>query len=176
MSLLDDLRTNIADEAPAPSGAVLIPQSCVLSILDDLRVDIADDSVSSSGAIVVGGCLGDTTVVQNLTVQGDLEICGAQYWGTRTIVDPGDVTINDSDNVVLINKTIGEATTVTIPLPGTSGKARLLIIKDMKGDASVNNIRIISAAGTIDGQNVWILNQNYQSFTLIDNGTEWNII
>ena len=46
----------------------------------------------------------------------------------------------------------------------------------MKGDAGTNNISIIASVGTIDGQNTWILNQNYQSFTLIDNGTEWNII
>lgn len=171
MSLLDDLRLDIADDTGAIPSGVLVPASC--SLLSHLRLDIADDTGTGAGTPVQSGV---SIVVGDLTVEGDLIVCGAQYWGRRIITAPGDVTVQSSDNFLLINKTVGQATTVTIPAPGATNKSRLLIIKDMKGDAFTNNITIVSSVGTIDGQNAWILNQNYQSFSLIDNGAEWNII
>ena len=119
----------------------------------------------------------------NITTPGDINIgdaayfAGAQYWNVRTITAAGPVTVNSTDNVVMINKTIGEPTTVTLPVDVNSGAGnRILIIKDLKGDANVNMITISPASGTIDGISSVYITERYQSFTFIRNATGYSII
>jgi hypothetical protein len=171
MSLLSDLRTDIGDDTGTIPTGILSPASC--SLLNHFRLDISDDTPASPGTIQSGVNL----VLGNLNVDGNLVVCGSQSWGRRIITASGNVTVQASDNIILMNKTVGAPTTVTVPAPSAAGcAARLLIIKDMKGDASTNNISIVSSVGTIDGFTTWVINQDYQAFTLVDNGTEWNII
>lgn len=84
------------------------------------------------------------------------------------------ISLDENNRVLLINKTPGSATTVQLPVAPYIGQQ--LVIKDGKGDAHQNNIHIYSASATIDGNSAIYMGQNYQSFTLLYNGTEWNII
>lgn len=85
------------------------------------------------------------------------------------VIDSGAV----KDYGVLANST-GGAFAVTLPLP-TSG--RYLVIKDSGGMALANNITINPhAAETIDGAASLILNLNYQSATLVSDGTNWFVL
>lgn len=64
----------------------------------------------------------------------------------------GDVTMDSLDpipQVLVINKSVGEATTITLPSSPLLGES--FLIKDGKGDASTNNITVTPSTGTIDG-------------------------
>ena len=63
---------------------------------------------------------------------------------------------------------------MTLPAAPCSG--RIVIIKDIGGNAVAYNITVVSAAGNIDGLAGFIVSQNYQSITLMYNGTEWSLI
>lgn len=92
---------------------------------------------------------------------------------TRVVTAAGAVTVGATDDVVIVNKTVGAATTVNIPAGVTK---RRYVIKDGKGDAAANNITITPAAGTIDGAATLVINTNYGRATIIYNGTQWNQI
>jgi hypothetical protein len=91
--------------------------------------------------------------------------------GTRVVTAAGAVTVATTDDIVIINKTVGAATVANLPA-GVPG--RRFTIKDGKGDAAANNITITPAAGTIDGAATLIINTNFGRATVAYNGTQWN--
>lgn len=99
---------------------------------------------------------------------------GQPFLTTRVVTAAGPVTITSADEWVVINKTVGAATTAN--LPGSPTQGDLYIIKDGKGDSETNNITLTPAAGTIDGQANFIMATNYMSISVAYNGTEWNIL
>lgn len=89
----------------------------------------------------------------------------------RVVTAAGAVTATNLDNVIVVNKTVGAATTVTLP----TGYAGLtLTVKDGKGDAAANNITLTPASGNIDGAGSYVINTNYGYQTITHNGTQWN--
>lgn len=93
--------------------------------------------------------------------------------GTRVVTAAGAVTVTATDETVIVNKTVGAATTVNLPA-GVTG--RTYTIKDGKGDANVNNITITPAAGNIDGAATLVINTARGRATIQYNGTEWSQI
>lgn len=93
---------------------------------------------------------------------------------TRVVTAAGAVTVSSTDHVVVVNKTTGAATAVTLPASPVAG--REIIIKDGKGDAGLNIITITPAAGAIDGAANALIATNYQSLTLVYNGAEWSLV
>ena len=91
----------------------------------------------------------------------------------RVVTAAGGVTVTTADYVVVVNKSVGAATAVTLPA-GVTGLR--FVIKDGKGDAGANNITINPAAGNIDGAATNVISTNYDSRELIYNGTQWNVI
>lgn len=59
---------------------------------------------------------------------------------TYQIIDSGDCTVLPNDGLIIINKTVGAATTVT--LPASASKVGKVKIVDFKGDAGTNNITV----------------------------------
>jgi hypothetical protein len=110
----------------------------------------------------------------NLTVVGRTIQMGGQNDKVRVVTAAGAVTVTNEDYIVVVNKGTGAATTVNLPASPATGD--VYIIKDGKGDALVNNITITPAAGNIDGAGTSVVNINYQSATVVYNGTEWNVI
>jgi hypothetical protein len=88
------------------------------------------------------------------------------------VVTSGAVTIADTDVMIVIRKTTGSATPITLPA-GVVG--RTLIFKDGKGDANTNPITITPASGTIDGGATLAMNLPRDSVTVIYDGTEWTV-
>jgi hypothetical protein len=86
----------------------------------------------------------------------------------------GNYTVAATDCIVIINKATGAATGVTLPSSPATG--RTVTIKDGKGDAATNNITITPAAGTIDGAATLVLDQPYEAYSVVYNGSQWNIV
>jgi hypothetical protein len=94
----------------------------------------------------------------------------------REITAAGAVTVTNSDaDVILINKTVGAATAVSLPDPSTTTKPVRIV--DRKYDANTNNITITSAGASkkIMGGTSYIIDSNGGSITLtpLSDGTGW---
>lgn len=100
---------------------------------------------------------------------------GSNIATVREVTAAGAVAVSPlTDYVILINKTVGAATVVNLPV-GQNGLS--YIIKDKKGDANSNNITITpNGAETIDGAATLILNVNKASTSLVFQGTDWSIV
>lgn len=92
----------------------------------------------------------------------------------RVVTAAGAVTVTTTDDVIIVNKGTGAATTVNLMASPASGTR--LTIKDGKGDAATNNMTITPNAGNIDGAGTFVMNTNYQSNDFIYNGTQWNVV
>ncbi|MEY9580952.1 hypothetical protein ABIE88_008528 [Bradyrhizobium diazoefficiens] len=94
----------------------------------------------------------------------------------REVTAAGAVTVTNSDaDVILINKTVGAATAVSLPDPSTTTKPVRIV--DRKYDAATNNITITSAGTSkkIMGGTSYIIDSNGGSITLtpLSDGTGW---
>ena len=114
--------------------------------------------------------------------------------GTTVFVPTTDDTANNfpirSGGAVTVSHTIGPTSPETVILVNTSTNActidlpntpaltagRFYVIKDISGNASINNITINRAdSATIDGATSQTINSNYGSMKLISDGTNWFI-
>lgn len=103
-----------------------------------------------------------------------INAAGSTTLSVRVVTAAGSVTTTSADDVVIINKTVGAATAVSLYASPTAGDN--IQIKDGKGDAAANNITITPAAGTIDGAATLVLNINRQSAWLCYSGFEWVVL
>ncbi len=130
------------------------------------KLDSAFGAFSSAATNAYGIYLDDNGIKNRLygSVQYTTNSKSANY-----TIDSGAV----KDYAVLVDTT-GGVVIVTLPAP-TAG--RYLIVKDSGGNALVNNITISPhAAETIDGAASVVMNLNYQSETLISDGTNWFLV
>lgn len=80
------------------------------------------------------------------TAQGlDLPLGG---FGAREHIAAGAATVLPTDVILLINKTVGEATSALVPLSSTRAGSPV-IIKDAKGDANINPITPAFSGGEL---------------------------
>jgi hypothetical protein len=83
----------------------------------------------------------------------------------QIVVNPGNVTVVNSDSLIVLNKAVGQPTNVL--LPPAAGKIGRIKISDWKGDADTNNITVIPAAGEmISGLSQWVIAGSHASITL----------
>jgi DUF4097 and DUF4098 domain-containing protein YvlB len=67
--------------------------------------------------------------------------------------------------------------TVTLPSAATFGSGAVIYIKDRDGNAAGSAITVDAAGSeTIDGNLTFSISSNYQSLTLLSDGTNWSII
>jgi hypothetical protein len=85
--------------------------------------------------------------------------------------DAGNYACVGNEDVVIVNKTVGSATTIGLPTNIPLGQ--MLTVKDGKGDASINPMTL---TGTIDGTVNPVFNTNYISVTILWNGVEWSTV
>lgn len=78
----------------------------------------------------------------------------------------GTYVVLSTDNLVLINKTVGAANNVQLPA-AASRLGAPVVVKDIKGDAAANNITILPfGAELIDGLANVPINSNYGGYRL----------
>jgi hypothetical protein len=87
------------------------------------------------------------------------------FLGAQTRVTTTPYTVSGTDRVLNCNV----AGPLTINLPAASTRGGLAItVKDVSGNASVNNITVVPTGGeTIDGQANIVLRANYGSVTIV---------
>lgn len=127
----------------------------------------------------VGGTL-DTTSIHFTKMT--LAAATASATAPREVTAAGAITATAVDEVILVNKTVGAATTVNLPtaasvLAQTTRTTFLIVIKDHKGDAETNNITIVpNGAETIDGQASVVIASNKGAIAVRPvSGTGWVI-
>lgn len=99
---------------------------------------------------------------------------GFTNWLSQTAA--GNVTVVNED-VILVDKASGQATTVTLPAPGATGARRLKIVVDDRGDAATNAITVnVAGSGTINGATSYVINQNFGFAMFLDVGDEWQVV
>jgi hypothetical protein len=69
------------------------------------------------------------------------------------------------------------AGTVTVQLPNAPATGRIFAVKDVIGNAAVNNITVTTVGGVvnIDGATTFVMNTNYQAASFIFNGTSYEV-
>ncbi len=106
-----------------------------------------------------------------------------------TFPDIAVYNLSNCDNIYFINPQAGNYTTkfydyqincttgghtITLNATGLISGISQFLIKDASGTAFASNITINGNGNNIDGTATYNLNANYQSTTLIWNGTQWN--
>jgi hypothetical protein len=117
-------------------------------------------SYYNSGAVVNDNA--NTGAINPYYAGGAQSIGAAAAPVIRTVIAAGTAVILPTDNKVVINKTVGAATAVTLP---SNPLNRNYTIKDGKGDAATNNITITNPAGNIDGSATFVISTNYGAWT-----------
>lgn len=97
------------------------------------------------------------------------------YMPARVVTTIAESEVEDTDVVLLINKTIASATSLVLPTPVLS---RVLVIKDMAGNSESNNITLDAGSGKlINGLQTLVMNANYGTTMLIGmSATKWGTL
>jgi hypothetical protein len=139
-------------------------------------ISLGDGSGSGTVTIGTGTRTGNVTLGggSNLVNVGSkLVESNGHVYNSRVVTAAGAITAATTDNLIVVNKTVGAATTVNMfatPPAGTE-----IEIKDGKGDAAANPITFTPAVGTVDGAATFVIARNYGSATFRYNGTEWGL-
>jgi hypothetical protein len=179
------------DVSAAALGAVAGTTSALpassYSLTDVVAIALGDTDRIRLGALLLTN--GQTTIASFLTSDGSPAFFEGRDWLTlegggggggginvtvRVVTAAGAITVTNADYVVVVNKTVGAATTVNLPGSPTMGDC--YVIKDSKGDAATNNITLTPAAGTIDGAGTYVMSVNRESISIVYTGSEWAIV
>lgn len=118
-----------------------------------------------------GSAVSFSTGVKTISV---VAVAGSMNRSQRTIASGSSYAMTANDCVILVNKTVGGATAITLkasPKPNDE-----IFVMDAKGDAATNNITITPAAGTINGAANVVVSAAWQCLRLVYSGTEWNVL
>jgi hypothetical protein len=122
----------------------------------------------TSGVSTAGNIVSTNTSANTITFSPTQ----AQFMTNRTVVTTTPYAVLPTDYYLAVTTA---SLAITIDLPASPGTNRLIIIKDLSGNAAVNNITVTPAAGTIDGLANYIINSNYQAIQLLYDGTNWEV-
>lgn len=89
-----------------------------------------------------------------------------------SVTKDANYTATNSDNIIYVDST-GGAFTITLPASPTTNKE--LNIIDKSGQCDTYNVTIDGNGKNIIGSSTALMNSKYISYTLIYNGTQWNI-
>lgn len=94
---------------------------------------------------------------------------------TTQIITAGDVTVANNDGLIVVNKTVGAATTVT--LGAASSKIGPVKIVDFKADSGTNNITINAAGSDKFNGNLstWVIGADGGSVVLHPTTSGWAV-
>lgn len=150
------------------------------------RTEISEFSIlrgnGTNGFIEINATASDANKYLKFTGTGFIyDTISNEVLNTATVklhTGAGNPTIDlATDRVIIINKLVPGVTTVTLPTTGVP-LGRMFTIKDARGDASINNITIAcqGVGVRIDGDFTQVISSDYESISVIWNGSSYNII
>ncbi len=108
-----------------------------------------------------------TQVASTAFVQAAVQSSGVR------VTSGASYAMSAGDRYVVIKKAVGSATAIVLPASPVSWLP--YVVKDGGGDASTNVITV-SGGAPIDGSGSFVMNQSWESVTLIFNGVDWSVI
>jgi hypothetical protein len=92
----------------------------------------------------------DLTEIERWGTDIEVALAALTFGETRIVTAAGDASFAETEEMLIINKTVGAASNVNIP--DASTRVLDVMIKDGKGDADTNNITPVFTGGqTCDG-------------------------
>jgi hypothetical protein len=135
-----------------------------------LTVNNATQAVTFNQALAAPTAAAGTATTQVATTAF---VAGAVQ-GTGVLISAGpSYSMGIADRFVMVRKPVGSATSIVLPTSPPNWTA--YVIKDAAGSAAANVITITGSA-PIDGSASFVINQAYESVTLMFNGVDWSII
>lgn len=139
----------------------------------------------SDGQLVIGDT-GGVPVAATLTEGSNITITNGAGSITIAAAGGGEIPITSLDNtdspytVLTADKYLScdvSLGVLTISLPNAPTTGRVIRIKDLAGNAGTNNISVTTVGGvvTIDGATTYTMNTDYQSISVIFNGTSYEV-
>ena len=117
--------------------------------------------------------VGAKDVPSELLLTGRLVLSERQY-----LVPPGGiVAIDENNTIATVKRSSTGSGSLTVRLPASSQAGHFVIIKDVDGIASTNNVVVRPAGGTetIDGSSTKIINNDYGFLALFYKNNSWHI-
>lgn len=166
------LRVQVAGELGGFTGLVT-GQQMFASVTSPGALQSTVPVVNGQWIIPLGVAKDSTNLVINSAGSATAVLISGSGSGTYFNVasTSANITLTDTNDVVLASAASG-AITITLPSP-TSGKQ--LTIK--KTDSTVNSVTVSPSGGqTIDGGASYSLNTQYQSISLVTDGSNWYLV
>lgn len=135
----------------------------------------ANDIIIGSGSSWRRFPVGQVNTFLSVNTSGNLEWRDPNVVTPTIMVTGSSINLPDANVRLIVSKASGSPTQVNLPSNPVLGQE--VLVKDGKGDSNTNHITVLPASGvTVDGLTGVLLTQNYQSYTFLYNGTEWNVI
>jgi hypothetical protein len=147
-------------------------KNCTINLSGSRGRGIIDADVTENCQIILGSNARDYSLTTTAGCVANVDTGSSTK--PRTVTASGAVTVEHLDDIIIVNKTVGGATTVN--LPANPLKGRIYTIKDGRGDANSHNITITPASGNIDGSATYVIGTNYGKAQVMYNGTQWNVV
>lgn len=151
----------------------LLPATRRPPIVGNMGV-LANIGGNGNDIINIGGGIGPPGPVGPVGPQGPIGPAGPP--GTPGLVPVTIVTTTPFTPALtdyLLDVNVAAPSSVVLPV---SPVGTVFIVKDISGNASINNITVTGTGVLIDGAASALINTDYGSITLVYNGTEWNIV
>jgi len=165
-----------------PGGAPAIPTTFdansgaavpVGNTLNVLGTGVSGSGLSTAGNIFTSGS-GNTLTIQETQAQ-----FLTNYTNANAALVANVYTAVATDYYITGDTSAGGSNhAMTIKLPNAPTTYRMFVVKDRGGNSSVNNITITTVGGSvlIDGATTYLIDLNYESASLVFNGTSYEVL
>lgn len=163
--------------------------------IDAEPITVAGDNTLISGNILING--NGNNIVNILAAASNTRVTGNSFLTTGGVAVAASVAVTDAGTDSIIGSELGVTTlgatgeigiedfvacttggiTVTLPVAATVGSGKVVYIKDRDGNANAANITIEgNGSETIDDSLNLVMNVDYQSVTLVTDGSNWMVV
>jgi len=165
-----------------PGGSPAIPTTFngnsgtaipLTNILNVVGLGVIGSGLSAAGNIITTGS-GSTLTIQETQAQ-----FLTNYTNANASLVSNAYTAVATDYYITGDTSAGGSNhAMTIKLPNAPTTYRMFVVKDRGGNSSVNNITITTVGGSvlIDGATTYLIDLNYESASLVFNGTSYEVL
>lgn len=162
-----------------PQPPALILPSLLRAVVPG-AINLTADQLDGSFIVGISGAGIPSQQVTLAELQTYFSSAAILGFGIRVVQTPGTAVFGSTDMALLINLATPQPITVELPSSPlvTPSGGRVVIVKDMAGNAGTNAITLDAGAGhLINGQQTLIMNANYETTMLIGmSTTQWGTL